>query len=99
MNISGKLFSYFGNSNKYLCWDVLVSSFEKPKYTKKRNGLDILYTRRGDAHLSCETIDVHVSVRCDLEASKIPEKADIFGHQDGCTWNFNVNSSNSNICK
>ena len=99
MNISGKLFSYFGNSNKYLCWDVLVSSFEKPKYTKTSNGLDILFTRRGDAHLSCETIDVNISVRCDLEASKIPEKADIFGHQDGCTWNFNVNSSNSNICK
>ena len=51
MNISGKLFSYFGNSNKYLCWDVLVSSFEK-RNIKKKEQLDILYTRRGDAHLS-----------------------------------------------
>ena len=98
INISGKLFSYFGDSNRYLCWDVLVSSFEKPKYTKLDHGLDILYTRRGDAHLSCETIDVRISIRCDLEASKIPEKANVFGYQEGCTWRFNVNSSNSNIC-
>ena len=98
VNISGKVYSYFGNIANYYCWDVLVQSLIKPKYRNIDKGLEILYTRHGDAHLSCESINVHISIYCDLNTSSLPAKALVAGEQNGCTWDFKVNSSNTHIC-
>ena len=96
--IPGKVFSFFGEKPFFHCWDVLVLPDVVPQPVKLPNGLELIFTRQGDAHLSCETVEVVVTIVCDPHASAIPSQANVTGVQDSCTWRIGVKSSHPSIC-
>ena len=97
--IPGQVFTYFGDSNNnFHCWDVLVLPDVVPASQKTPDGLQLVYSRRGDAHLSCDVVQVVATISCQRNASSLPSKATMTGYQKGCSWYFNIQSSHPNIC-
>jgi len=96
--MQGKVFSFFGEPPFYHCWDVLVLPDVVPTATKTPDGLNLQFTRNGDAHLSCNIVAVDVTIICDPQASPVPANATMTGIQDGCTWRLSVKSASSSIC-
>jgi len=102
--INGSVMLFFGTPRKLTCWDTIAQWEMFPPTAAPlgggggARGLELRFSRPGDAHLDCTSVNVSISARCNASASAEPKLARLSGSQDGCTWAFDVETANGAIC-
>ena len=106
-HINGSVMLYFGTPRKPTCWDTIAQWEMFPPTAAPLGGggsggsacgLELRFSRPGDAHLDCPEVNVTISARCNASAPAEPKLARLSGAQDGCAWAFDVETANDAIC-
>ena len=102
VRINGSAMLYFGTPRRYYCWDTIAQWSLFPPTAAPLGGggggLELRFSRPGDAHIDCTLVNVSVSARCNSSAPSEPKLARLTGAQDGCDWAFDVETSNAAVC-
>jgi hypothetical protein len=98
--IFGSAMLFFGTPRAYHCWDTVAqwALFPPTAVALEGGGLELRFSRPGDAHLDCERVNVTVRARCNATAPAEPARATLSGAQDGCDWTFDVHTANTAVC-
>lgn len=96
----GNVFSMFEGEKKGTCWDVLAH-WKDLVPQGQRDGLSLLFSHSGDAHLGCveQNVTVAVEVACN---PSLPRALDPVakGAQDvgSCHWDIRVETADEAVC-
>ena len=103
VKINGSTMLYTSVHRLTRCWDtvaqwVLFPPMASPLDSPAELGLDLRFSRPGDAHLDCDYVNVSVSARCNASMSPAPRDAVLSGRQIGCSWQLEVLTAADGLC-